>query len=162
MRKILMTAAALTALTGAAEANTFYAERGHWVVMNTSTACRATNRPAPDFNFAPFNTLQIVARSNERIGVEVIFWPGAIASEGEHAIILDFGDAKPLRLAADPIMGDYMLASGNDSSLWDRLARSETVRASAKGVPTALSFTLADMPWVLTTLRHCVRMLPPG
>ena len=63
-----------------AQTNSFYAERGHWLVASNGQVCRALNRPPADFNFAPYDALQIAVRSDNGIGAEVFFWPKAMDS----------------------------------------------------------------------------------
>jgi hypothetical protein len=138
----------------------FYAERGHWTVSNSPAACRAVNRPSEDFNYAPYNGLQITVRPGDRISVEVFFWPGAINPGTDHALVLGFGGGAMLTLAATETMGD-MLASEDSVELWGRLQKAKMLTAKLKDDPKlALTFSLDQIGWVLTALQTCTRTLP--
>jgi hypothetical protein len=163
MRMTMMTAAlvACGASAATAQQSTYYAERGHWTVYNGATACRALNRPMEDFNYAPFNALQIVVRPGNRIGVEVFFWPGAVDPGAENALALGFGGSVPFIVPATAPMGDFMLASGDAPELWERLRKAKALTAKPMSDPTVtLSFALDQFGWVLGALDACSRILP--
>ena len=88
---IFLAAAAIGATAAYAQTNTFYAERGYWLVASNGMVCRALNRPPADFNFAPFNALEIAVRSDNSIAAEVFFWPGAVDPARDYVLHLDFG-----------------------------------------------------------------------
>jgi hypothetical protein len=160
---ILLALVALGATASVAEPATYYAERDHWTVYNTSTVCRAVNRPPQDFNYAPFNALQIAVRADDRIAVEVFFWPGAVDPAVDNALALGFGGGAPLILPATAAMGDFMLVSEDSPELWGRLQRAKTLSARVKADPNiALAFSLDQIDWVLTSLQMCSRTLPDG
>jgi hypothetical protein len=160
---ILVALVTLGANAAAAEPATYYAERGHWTVYSSPAACRAVNRPPADFNYAPFNALQIAVRPGDRIAVEVFFWPGAIDPAADNALALGFGGGAPLILAATASMGDFMLASEDSPELWGRLQKAKTLSAKVKADPNiALAFSLDQIDWVLTSLQMCSRILPDG
>jgi len=139
----------------------YYAERGHWTVYSGAAACRAINRPVQDFNYAPFDALQIVVRPGNRIGVEVFFWPGAIDPAADNVLALGFGGGPSLLLPATAMMGDFMLATGDAPELWGRLQKAKVLTAKPKSDPkVALSFTLDDIGWVLGALDACSGVLP--
>ena len=138
----------------------FYAERGHWTVSNSPTACRAVNRPPEDFNQAPYNGLQITVRPGDRISVDVFFWPGAFDPTTDHELVLGFGGGAMLTLAASPVM-EYMLASEDSVELWGRLQKAKSLSAKLKDDPKlGLTFSLDQIGWVLTALQTCTRTLP--
>jgi hypothetical protein len=160
---ILLALVSLGATTAAAEPATYHAERGYWTVYNTSSVCRAVNRPPADFNYAPFNALQIAVRPGDRIAVEVFFWPGAVDPAVDNALALGFGGGAPLILPATAAMGDFMLASEDSPELWGRLQKAKTLSARVKADPNiALAFSLDQIDWVLTSLQMCSRTLPDG
>ncbi|MCB1499884.1 MAG: hypothetical protein KDK07_08845 [Bauldia sp.] len=139
----------------------FYAERGHWTVMNYPAACRAVNRPPVDFNQTPFNALQITVRPGDRISIDVFFWPAAIDPAADNALAFGFGAGTPLILPATAAMGDYMLASADSPELWGRLQKAKMLTAKVKDDPKiALAFSLDQIGWVLTALQTCTRVLP--
>lgn len=161
----LCLAIALAGGTGAAaQTNVFYTERGHWMVANSGpAACRATNRPAEDFNFSPFNALQVVVRPGQMIGVEVMFWPQAIAPARDYELILRFDSGDPISLKARPSLGDYAVASEAQSTaqLWRALQGAKTVTVSVAEAPKLqLLFTLGDSAWLLNALQRCAALLP--
>jgi len=161
MRTILLMMAAVFG-SAAAEAQTtvYYAERGHWTVMNSPTACRAINRPAADFNFAPFAALQITVRPAQAISIDVFFWPGAVTMDREYQMQLRF-NAGDVTLPARPTIGDYVLASDPDMGLWRKLQDSKTLSVGVVGEQLlALSFTLEGIDWVLNALTACSGFLP--
>jgi hypothetical protein len=162
MMMTMMTAlVACGASAATAQQSTYFAERGHWMVYNGSTACRALNRPGLEFNAAPFNALQIVVRSGNRIGVEVFFWPGAIDPAIDNALALGFGGSEPFLVPATATMGDYMLASDDSPELWGRLQKAKAMTAKPKNDPTTtLFFALDEIGWVLGALDACSRVLP--
>ena len=158
---ILLAFTALAAAPAGVRADTYYVERGHWTVYNGPASCRALNRPPEDFNATPFNALQIVVRPNDRIGVEVFFWPGTVDPAADNALALGLGGSVPLILPATAAMGDYMLASDDSPELWGRLGKAKTLTARVKGDPDlALTFSLEQVGWVLTALQNCARTLP--
>ena len=111
-----MTMLAATTMASA-QGNLFYAERGHWTVMNSSTRCYAWNRPAADFNAFPYNALQITAGPKSTISVDVFFWPGAVMMDREYKLQLYFS-AGDVTLPAKPTFGDFVLATVPDMGLW--------------------------------------------
>lgn len=160
MRTLLILATILAAATAHAQTNVFYAERGHWTVMNSPAACRAVNRPAADFNQAPFNTLQITVRPRSAISIDVFFWPGAVLMDREYKLQLAFNSGD-MKLPARATIGDYVLASEPDMGLWRALQDSKTLSVRVVGEPPlALSFTLDDIEWVINTLTACAGLLP--
>jgi hypothetical protein len=149
------------ATAATAQQSTYHAERGHWTVYSGSTACRALNRPALEFNYAPFNALQIVVRPGNRIGVEVFFWPGAVDPGAENALALGFGGSVPFIVPATAAMGDYMLATGDVPELRERLQKAKALTAKPKSDPkVTLSFSLDQIGWVMGALDACSRVLP--
>lgn len=157
---VVMMAAALGATAAEAQTNVYYAERGHWVVMNSPAACRAVNRPAADFNFAPYNALQITVRPKSAISADVFFWPGAVLMDRDYQLQLRFNTVD-LTLPAKATFGDFMLASEPDMGLWRALQDSKTLNVGVVGEPPlALSFTLDDIDWVINTLTACSTYLP--
>ena len=157
----LLALATFAAITPASAEGIYYAERGHWTVYSGAAACRALNRPVEDFNFAPFDALQIVVRPGSRIGVEVFFWPGAIDPGADNDLALGFGGGASLLLPATAMMGDFMLATGDAPELWARLQKAKSLTAKPKSDPkAALSFTLDDIGWVLGALDACSGVLP--
>jgi len=158
---VLLALVALSPVPAGAQPGSYHAERGHWTVFSTSSACRALNRPPEDFNYAPFNALQIVTRPGGRIALEVFFWPGAVDPAADNALALGLGGSVPLILPATPTMGDFMLASGDAPELRARLGKAKTLTARVRGgADFALSFSLDQIGWVLTALQSCTRMLP--
>jgi hypothetical protein len=149
------------ATAAVAQQSIYYAERGHWTVYNGATACRALNRPMADFNYAPFNALQIVVRPGSRIGVEVFFWPGSVDPDADNALALGFGGSTPFILPATATIGDYMLASDDSPELWERLRKAKAMTAKPRSDPTiTLSFSLEEIGWVMGVLDACSRVLP--
>ncbi len=143
-----------------AQTNVYYAERGHWVVMNSATACRAVNRSPADFNYAPYNALQITVRPKSAISIDVFFWPGAVIQERDYQLQLAFNTAD-MKLPAKATFGDYVLASEPDMGLWRKFQDSKTLSVSVVGEPLlALSFTLEEIDWVIAALDACSGFLP--
>jgi hypothetical protein len=159
MRLPLVLAMTLAA-TAPAQTNVFYAERGHWTVMNYPAACRAVNRPAADFNASPYNALQITVRPRSAISIDVFFWPGAVLMDREYELQLAFNSGD-MKLPARATIGDYVLASEPDMGLWRKLQDSKSLNVGIVGEPAlALSFTLDDIDWVIDTLTACAGLLP--
>jgi hypothetical protein len=148
--------------TTVAGADVFDAERGQWMIANTSTACRALNRPPADFNYAPYDALQIVARANNTIGVEVFFWPKAIDPSRDYRLQLNFSPGSAVTLDAKPAIGDYMVSASDDASrLSAMFQKATTLVVTVEGEPRLdLFFGLDDISWVLTKLQSCARLLP--
>lgn len=158
MFMVLMMTFAATAVE--AQTNVYYAERGHWVVMNSPTACRAENRPAADFNASPYNALQITVRPKSAISIDVFFWPGAVLPERDYKLQLAFNTGD-VTLPAKATFGDFVLASEPDMGLWRKLQDSKTLSVRVVGEPLlALSFTLEEIDWVINTLTACSSFLP--
>ena len=151
----------LTATTMAsAQTNVFYAERGHWTVMNLASRCIALNRPPAEFNAAPYNALEISAWPKSAISIDVFFWPGAVTMERDYELQLYFS-AGDVTLPAKPTIGDYALASAPDMGLWRKLQDSTSLSVRVAGEQNlSLFFTLDDMNWVLNTLQICTGYLP--
>lgn len=156
----LLAMTVLGATAAAAQPNFFYAERGHWTVMNLATRCIALNRPAAEFNAAPYNGLQISAWTKSAISIDVFFWPGAFTMERDYQLQLYFS-AGDVTLPAKPTIGDYVLASAPDMGLWRKLQDSKSLAVAVVGEPElATSFTLDDIDWVINTLTTCSGLLP--
>jgi len=164
MRSLVLLAA-VTVSTGAAQAQSsmFYVERGHWLVSSSIKVCRALNRPAEDFNYAPYNALEIVAGPDSGIGAEVYFWPKAIDPNQDYVLKLAFDRADALTLKAKSTMGDFMLASEHEQKLWRSLQDATGLTVTVDGSPDLkLYFGLDDIMWVLNMLQSCVSNLPSG
>jgi hypothetical protein len=160
MRILAVLAMSLAATAAEAETSVFYAERGHWTVMNLASRCIAVNRPAADFNAAPYNALEISAWPKSAISVDVFFWPGAVMLDREYQLQLYFS-AGDVTLSAKPTIGDYSLASGRDMGLWRKLQDSKSLAVAVVGEPTlTTSFTLDGIDWVIDTLTTCSVFLP--
>jgi len=162
MRALLFLAAVVVGASAAhAQTSVFYAERGYWLVTGGSKACRALNRPPADFNFAPFNPLEIVARPDNSIGAEVYFWPKAIDPARDYVLSLKFEPGDGLSLKAKSTMGDFMLASEPDQKLWRSFQDATGLTVGVDGEPSLkLYFGLDDMTWVLDRLQSCGGTLP--
>ena len=153
----------LTATTIAgAQPNVFLVEHGQWMIANGPSACRALNRPPADFNYAPYNGLQIVVKADNSIGVEVFFWPGAVSPDNHYRLQLDFTPGGAVTLDAHTTIGDYMLSAGDDPhKLWALFQKATTLVVTVEGSPSvSLSFALDDISRVLTDLQNCERLLP--
>ena len=149
-----------TTTVASAQSNVFYAERGHWTVMNLASRCIALNRPADEFNAAPYNALEISAWPKSAISVDVFFWPGAVMAGREYKLQLYFS-AGDVTLPAKPTIGDYDLASDRDIGLWRKLEDSKSLAVAVVGEPTlATSFSLDGIDWVIDTLTMCSAFLP--
>ena len=160
MRIFVVLAMTLAATAAEAQTSVFYAERGHWTVMNSSTRCYAWNRPAADFNAAPYNGLQISVRPKSAISVDVFFWPGAVLMDRAYQLQLYFS-AGDVTLPAKPTIGDYVLATAPDMGLWRKLQDSKSLAVAVVGEPTlTTSFTLDGIDWVIDTLTTCSTFLP--
>jgi hypothetical protein len=162
MRALLFLAAVVSATAAYAQSSFFYAERGYWLVASNGMVCRALNRPPADFNFAPFDALQIAVRSDNSIGAEVYFWPKAIDPTRDYVLKLTFeGPPDALSLKAKSAMGDFMLASEPDQKLWRSLQDATGLTVAIEGEPSLkLYFGLDDMMWVLNRLQSCGSILP--
>jgi hypothetical protein len=158
----LLSTTLLAATAAAAETNVYYAERGHWTVMNLTSRCIAMNRPATEFNAAPYNALQISAWPKSAISVDVFFWPGAVMMDRDYKLQLYFS-AGDLTLPAKPTIGDYGLTSEPDMGLWRKLEDSKSLAVAVVGEPDlATTFTLDGIDWVIDTLTMCSGFLPKG
>jgi len=162
MRALLFLMMAAVSTTAAhAQTSSFYAERGYWLVASNGMVCRALNRPPADFNFAPFDALQIAVRSDNSIGAEVFFWPGAVDPARDYVLNLDFGTGSRLSLKAKSTIGDYMLSSEPDQKLWRSFQDAAGLTVGVDGEPTLkLYFGLDDIMWVLNRLQSCGSSLP--
>ena len=121
--------------------------------------------PPQEFNFAPYNALQVVVRPGNLIGVEVFFWPGALNPEQSYKVSVSFDNAAALSLDARTTM-DYR-ARGGAAELPRSVAGSGGCRGAARlpspfaGTPAVeLLFSLDDSTWLLRALQDCVRVLP--
>jgi hypothetical protein len=90
MRALIFLMAAAVSATAAYAQSSFYAERGYWLVASNGKVCRALNRPPADFNFAPFDALEIAVRSDNSIGAEVYFWPKAVDPARDYVLNFSF------------------------------------------------------------------------
>lgn len=161
MRKFLVFVAAVCATVAQAQTSTFYAERGHWLVASSGKVCRALNRPPADFNFAPYDALQIAIRSDNSIGVEVFFWPQAVDPARDYGLTLTFQPGEVLKAKAKPAMGDFMLTAEPDQKLWRSFQDATGLIVAVDGEPNLkLYFGLDDMMWVLNRLQSCGSTLP--
>ena len=160
MRIFAVLAMGLAATVAQAQTNVYYAERGHWTVINLPTRCIALNRPAADFNAAPYNALEISAWPKSAISIDVFFWPGAVTMERDFELQLYFS-AGDVTLPAKPTIGDYALASVPDMGLWRKLQDSKSLAVAVVGQPAlTTSFTLDGIDWVIDALTACSTFLP--
>jgi hypothetical protein len=160
MRVLLFLIAALATTAAQAQTSAYYAERGHWTVFLLPSACRALNRPPSDFNFAPYDALQIVVRPGA-ISVETFFWPLALDKSQAHRLLLRFDQTKDLTLDANAAMGDFMLASAADTKLWRLFEDAEVLTVVVEGEhQLSLQFELGDIGWVMDRLQDCQGLLP--
>ena len=153
----------LALYTGASAQNSYYAERGHWTVASGSTSCSAFNRPLEEFNHSPFNGLQIVVERGFRIGVYVMFWPGAVEPDRDYELLLTFDNVNVIPLAATAF-GDYALAvdPAENHDLWKQVQTANDVAATVVGEEQlATFFVLDDSAGVAKSLRDCMTILPP-
>lgn len=158
---IILATIALGIATADAETSSFTAERGHWWVFSGPKYCRALNRMPADFNFAPYNGLQIVVGRKGYITVEVFFWPDAVMADREYRLRLGFS-MSDMVLPARPTM-ESMLASAPDTALWRALQDARALDVAVEGEPALrLRFHLDDIAWVLDRLTACQRVLPDG
>jgi hypothetical protein len=163
MRAVLFLAAVAIATAAHAQSSRFYAERGYWLVASGLKFCRALNRPAADFNFAPYNALEIAAGPDNTIAAEVYFWPKAIDPAREYVLKLTFeqAGADTLSLKAKSTMGDFMLALEPELKLWRNLQDAKGLTVAVEGEPDLkLYFSLNDILWVLNMLQSCISHLP--
>ena len=163
MRTLIFLAALVAGASAAdAQKNSFYAERGYWLVASNGMVCRALNRPPADFNFAPYDALQIAVRSDNSIGAEVYFWPKAIDPARDYVLKLTFeGPPDALSLKAKSTMGDFMLTSEPEQKLWRSFQDATGLTVGIDGEPSlTLYFGLDDMMWVLNRLQSCGSTLP--
>ena len=162
--RIPIAAMLLTAsVAGAAAQNSYYAERGHWTVASGSTSCSAFNRPLEEFNHSPFNGLQIVVERGFRIGVYVMFWPGAVEPVGDYELLLTFDNVNVVKLSAIAF-GDYALAvePAENRDLWKQVQTADDVAATVVGEEQLATFFVLDDPaWLAKSLRDCMTILPP-
>jgi hypothetical protein len=159
MRVLIFLVAVLLCAAAQAQNSVYYAERGHWLVANGTNACRALNRPPAEFNYAPYNALQIAVRPG-RIGVEVFFWPQAIDLSRTYRLTLQSGK-HTITLDAKATIGDYVLVSAEDPKLWRLFQDGEPLRITVEGEPELeLYFGLEDMDWVVKNLDTCLNVLP--
>ena len=160
MRIPALLAMTLAATAASAQSSVFYAERGHWTVMNLASRCVAVNRPFAEFNAAPYNALEISAWPKSAISIDVFFWPGALMMDREYQLQLYFS-AGDVTLPAKPTIGDYVLASAPDMGLWRKLQDSKSLAVAVVGEPAlTTSFTLDGIDWVINTLTTCSAFLP--
>jgi hypothetical protein len=158
---IFLAAAAVSATAAHAETSFFYAERGYWLVASNGMVCQALNRPPADFNFAPFDALEIAVRSDNSIGAEVYFWPKAVDPTRNYVLKLSFEPGDTLSLKAKSTMGDFMLDSEPDQKLWRSFQDATGLTVAVDGEPSLkLYFGLDDIMWVLNRLQSCGGTLP--
>ena len=163
MRVLAFLAVLLAAAAAQAQVNVFRVERGQWMVYDYSgRVCRALNRPPVDFNYSPFNVLQIVAGRDNSISVEVFFWPKAIDPSRNYRLRLNFTPGGSVTLEAKAQGTDMMLSASDDAGkLWAMFEKASTLQVTVEGAPDLnLAFGLDDIRWVLTTLQDCARRLP--
>jgi hypothetical protein len=160
MRVMMFLLVALASAAAQAQTNVYSAQRGHWSIWNSTSVCRAVNRPPTEFNYAPYNALEIAVRRNA-IAVEVFFWPRSIDPSRDYRLILDFGVGDVLALDAKSTIGDFMLASAEENKLWRLFQDGKLLRVAVEGEQTlALAFALDDIGWVLDSLTSCRDLLP--
>ena len=158
---IFLAAGAISTAAAHAQTSSFSAERGYWFVGAIGKACRALNRPPADFNFSPFDALEIVVRSDNSIGAEVYFWPNAIDPARDYVLNLAFQPGDALKLKVKSTMGDFMLAAEPEQKLWRSFQDATGLTVAVDGEPALkLYFGLDDMMWVLNRLQSCGSSLP--
>lgn len=132
-----------------------------WRIANLATSCLAFNRPADEFNAAPYNALSFALARDGALRFRVHFWPRAFKEGDGRALGINFSGGASFALKArsadgfsletdEPVTPEFRRALGGNAML----------AATAEGIGTSLAFNVERVGQVLTLLGDCARMLP--
>jgi hypothetical protein len=138
----------------------FDVKHGHWSVMSASpVACMALNRPAEEWNFAPYNALALRQRRGSPLSLQVYAWPG-VFKQGQKVTIAITIDGTRTELPAQAADSYYAETSFLPPELLAQLRAARTAEFSLSGVESKLLFDVSAFDTLMTSLEECVRQLP--
>jgi hypothetical protein len=122
-------------------------------------ACMALNRPAEEFNFAPYNALALRQRRGGPVSLQVYAWPG-LFKQGQNVTIAVIVDGTRADLPAQAADSYYAETSFLPPELLARLRTASTAEFALGGVEQRLLFDVSAFDAVMKSLEECMRQLP--
>jgi hypothetical protein len=154
------TLAAALASSLPASSAPFVEKHGHWSVMAASAqACMALNRPAEEWNFAPYNALALRQRRGGPVRLQVFAWPGMF-KQGQNVTIAVIVDGTRTDLPAQAADSYYAETSFLPPELLARLRTAGTAEFALSDVEQRLLFDVSAFDTVMKSLEECMRQLP--
>jgi hypothetical protein len=149
----------LLATGGSALANVF-ATHGHWTVLSWPNACAALNRPAEEWNFAPFNALSVRQRRDAQPVLQVFLWPNALPTGQAVTIRITIGHER-IELPAEAMSG-YLAESRGPlpAALIALLPGARLAEIKLSAASELLAFDISQLAAALASVDACVRQLP--
>jgi hypothetical protein len=143
-----------------ASAAPFMEKHGHWSVMAvTPQACMALNRPAEEWNFAPFNALALRQRRGSPVSLQVYAWPG-VFRQGQNVTLAVIVDGTRTDLPAQAADSYYAETSFLPPDLLAGLRAARTAEFVLSGVDSRLLFDVSAFDAVMKSLEECMQQLP--
>jgi hypothetical protein len=153
---------AAAALPSAAAAQSAFDQRiAHWRIGAGGASCMAVNRPAYEFNAAPFNALSVQLNKQGRWTVMVHFWPKTFTPDADIPLVFGFGGAKDVK-ALGKAVSEYLVILPNiGASFRDDVAKAPQgeMEVRAEGVAGKLYFDVTDAAAVFAALGDCAKTL---
>lgn len=139
---------------------TFLVEQGNWWISRLGTdSCIAHNRPLPEFNAVPFNSMALQQGIGEPQPVlQAIFWPAAFETGQEFELLVVPSSGKPFQYPARAV-SDYHargLAPLTEAE-FGKLAVSATVTIGGDATPQSLVIDTRELDEVGVWLDQCAR-----
>ncbi len=119
----------------------------------------ALNRPAEEFNFAPYNTLALRQRRGGPVRLQVFAWPGMF-KQGQNVTIAVIIDGTRTDLPAQAADSYYAETSFLPPELLAQLRAAGTAEFALTGVEPRLLFDVSAFDAVMKSLDDCMRKLP--
>ena len=119
----------------------------------------ALNRPAEEFNFAPYNTLALRRRRGGPVRLHVFAWPGMF-KQGQNVTIAAIIDGTRTDLPAQAADSYYAETSFLPPELLTRLRSAGTAQFAINGMESRLLFDVSAFDAVMKSLDECMRQLP--
>ncbi len=147
--------------TAAAAQSPFDKRIAHWRIIASGASCLAFNRPAYEFNAAPFNALSVQLNKQGRWNFMVYFLPKTFTPDADIPLVFSFGGAKDVK-ALGKAADEYLVVLSNvGASFRNDIASAfkGEVEVRAEGVAGKLYFDVTDATAVFAALEDCAKTL---
>lgn len=142
----------------------FQVDLGQWHIYGAGTKCTALNRPAVEFNMAPFNALQIRIDEKRQYELSVMFWPDSVP-ENTSKIALTADPIDTIRPAAKLAIKEIGMVTVTEPLPQEFIRRLESgalltvLQAEVPDSKAKTAFDISNMPQVMMHLQNCVGVM---